>query len=58
MRWGIPSDAHEYHGTTELCLNEINNCKAYSIGPNFVVLPKISKLFLNPTKVKKNLFRL
>lgn len=38
MRWGIPSDAHEYHGTTELCLNEIKNCKKYSLGPNFVTL--------------------
>lgn len=38
MRWGIPSDAHEYHGTTELCLNEIKNCKKHSLGPNFVAL--------------------
>lgn len=36
MRWGIPSDAYEYHGTTELCLNEIKNCIKYSIGANFV----------------------
>lgn len=38
MRWGIPSDAYEYHGTTELCLNEIKNCKKFSIGPSFVTL--------------------
>ena len=37
MRWGIPSDANEYHGTTELCLKEIRNCKKFSIGPTFVV---------------------
>lgn len=37
MRWGIPNDAYEYHGTTELCLKEISNCKEVSIGPNFVV---------------------
>lgn len=37
MRWGVPSDASEYHGTTQLCLNEIKNCKMYSIGPNFIV---------------------
>ena len=38
MRWGIPSDATEYHGTTELCLKEIRNCREYSLGPNFVTL--------------------
>ncbi|RNA44129.1 NACHT and WD repeat domain-containing 2 [Brachionus plicatilis] len=38
MRWGIPSDAYEYHGTTELCLKEILNCKKVSVGPNFVTI--------------------
>ena len=38
MRWGIASDAYEYHGTSDLCLNEIENCKKLSIGPNFVTL--------------------
>jgi hypothetical protein len=38
MRWGISSDAFEYHGTTDLCLQEIQNCKKTSLGPNFVTL--------------------
>lgn len=38
MRWGITSDAFEYHGTTDLCLQEIQNCKKTSLGPNFVTL--------------------
>lgn len=37
MRWGIPNDSYENHGTTELCINEIKNSKKFSIGPNFVV---------------------
>lgn len=37
MRWGIPNDAFEYHGTFNLCKKEITDCKQFSIGPNFVV---------------------
>jgi hypothetical protein len=37
MRWGIPNDAYEYHGTLSLCKKEITDCKEFSIGPNFVV---------------------
>jgi hypothetical protein len=37
MRWGIPNDAFEYHGTFNLCKKEITDCKEFSIGPNFVV---------------------
>ena len=37
MRWGIPSDANEYHGTYDLCKKEIADSQELSIGPNFVV---------------------
>jgi hypothetical protein len=40
MRWGIPNDAYEYHGTLSLCKKEITDCKEFSIGPNFVVKTK------------------
>jgi len=60
MRWGIPNDAYEYHGTLSLCKKEITDCKEFSIGPNFVVKkPKemisfnLFKYFLN-MKYKKD----
>ena len=37
MRWGVPSDSTDKHTTVRRCLREINGCKKYSIGPNFVV---------------------
>ena len=37
MRWGIQNDAYAYHGTTDLCLKEIKNCRQNSTGPYFVV---------------------
>ena len=56
MRWGVPGNASDCHGTTELCLNEINNCKMYSIGPNFVVIKLINKLKI--LRKLKNFFNL
>ena len=44
MRWGIPSDAYEYHGTYDLCKKEIADCQKFSIGPNFVVIIELKKI--------------
>jgi len=37
MRWGVRDEATDDHVTTELCLNEIENCQRLSTGPNFCV---------------------
>ena len=37
MRWGIRDESANDHMTTELCLHEIEACKALSTGPYFVV---------------------
>ena len=37
MRWGVRDEATDDHMTTELCLNEIDNCQRLSTGPNFCV---------------------
>jgi len=46
MRWGVRDESTDDHKTTELCMQEIDNCQRLSLGPNFVVfsifLKKIS----------------
>jgi len=37
MRWGVRDEATDDHMTTNLCLNEIDNCQRLSTGPNFCV---------------------
>ena len=37
MRWGVRDEATDDHMTTDLCLNEIDNCQRLSTGPNFCV---------------------
>ena len=37
MRWGVHDEATDDHKTTELCMQEIDNCQRVSVGPNFVV---------------------
>ena len=39
MRWGVPDEITANNKTVELCLNEIKNCRANSIGPCFIVIP-------------------
>ena len=52
MRWGVRDEATDDHKTTELCMQEIDNCQRVSVGPNFVVKfffsLKIIWLELNP----------
>ena len=38
MRWGVRDEATDDHSTTGICLEEIQNCKDMSLGPNFVFL--------------------
>lgn len=38
MRWGIRDEASNDHMTTEICLQELENCQKYSAGPNFLSL--------------------
>ena len=38
MRWGVRDEATDDHKTTELCMQEIDNCQRVSVGPNFVVI--------------------
>lgn len=40
MRWGVRDEATDDHKTTELCMQEIDNCQRVSVGPNFVVRVK------------------
>lgn len=42
MRWGVRDEATDDHMTTDLCMNEIDNCQRLSIGPNFCVSRRIS----------------
>lgn len=44
MRWGVRDEATDDHMTTELCMKEIENCQRLSMGPNFVVKKKKTKL--------------
>jgi len=37
MRWGLRDEAMDDHATTDLCLQEIDNCQRLSVGPNFCV---------------------
>jgi len=37
MRWGVRDEATDDHMTTNLCMQEIDNCQRLSIGPNFIV---------------------
>ncbi|CAF0730796.1 unnamed protein product [Brachionus calyciflorus] len=37
MRWGVRDESTDDHKTTELCMQEIDNCQRLSLGPNFVV---------------------
>ena len=43
MRWGVRDEATDDHKTTELCMQEIDNCQRVSVGPNFVVRSCTSK---------------
>ncbi|CAH1801226.1 unnamed protein product [Owenia fusiformis] len=38
MRWGVPRHDTDDHSDTDVCLEEINNCRRLSCGPNFVAL--------------------
>lgn len=40
MRWGVRDEARIDHQITQLCLDEIDNCRNLSIGPCFVVNKK------------------
>ena len=40
MRWGVRDEATVDHMTTEMCLEEIKECKRLSTGPYFVVSGK------------------
>lgn len=59
MRWGVPSSAFEYHGTTEFCLKEIERSNKNSIGPTFVAIlsHKYGTRFL-PNRIEKNEFEI
>ncbi|CAG5115605.1 unnamed protein product [Candidula unifasciata] len=37
MRWGVRDEATDDHMTTQLCMQEIENCQRVSMGPNFIV---------------------
>jgi len=37
MRWGVRDEATDDHLSTDLCLQEIDNCQRLSVGPNFCV---------------------
>lgn len=37
LRWGVREEAQDDHATIDVCLQEIENCKASSVGPSFVV---------------------
>ncbi|CAF3380636.1 unnamed protein product [Rotaria sp. Silwood2] len=58
MRWGVRDEATDDHKTTELCMQEIDNCQRVSVGPNFVVFlgQKYGYRPL-PTKIKEAEFR-
>ena len=36
MRWGVRDEMTNEHMTTDLCMTELRNCQAYSMGPNFI----------------------
>ncbi|UJR21317.1 hypothetical protein I4U23_024408 [Adineta vaga] len=59
MRWGVRDEATDDHKTTELCMQEIDNCQRVSVGPNFVVFlgQKYGYRPL-PTKIEEEEFRL
>ena len=37
MRWGVTEDSQNDHSVEGICLQEVENCKQLSLGPNFVV---------------------
>ena len=43
MRWGVRDEATDDHKTTELCMQEIDNCQRVSVGPNFVVRRRLAE---------------
>lgn len=45
MRWGVRDEATDDHMTTQLCMQEIDNCQRLSMGPNFVVISLILLIF-------------
>ncbi|CAF4551274.1 unnamed protein product [Rotaria sp. Silwood1] len=59
MRWGVRDEATDDHKTTELCMQEIDNCQRVSVGPNFVVFlgQKYGYRPL-PTKIEEAEFRM
>jgi hypothetical protein len=46
MRWGVRDESTDDHKTADLCMNEIDNCQRLSLGPNFVVRPKLLKYLI------------
>ena len=38
MRWGVRDEATDDHQTTNISLEELENCKAVSVGPSFFFL--------------------
>ena len=36
MRWGVRDESTDDHATAAICLEEIRQCQATSVGPNFV----------------------
>ncbi|CAF2694205.1 unnamed protein product [Rotaria sp. Silwood2] len=58
MRWGVRDEATDDHKTTELCMQEIDNCQRVSVGPNFVVfLAQKYGYRPLPTKIEEAEFR-
>lgn len=49
MRWGVRDEATDDHMTTQLCMQEIDNCQRLSMGPNFVVISLILSFFYAPS---------
>ena len=36
MRWGVRDESTDDHATAAICLEEIRQCQATSVGPSFV----------------------
>ena len=37
MRWGVRDENISYHQTSDICVQEIQNCQRLSLGPSFIV---------------------
>ena len=42
MRWGVRDENISYHQTSDICVQEIQNCQRLSLGPSFIVSPLCS----------------